>query len=291
MRILLTGSAGRIGQAIRARLERRHEVVTLDRLAAPGTDVVADLTDGGALSRALHGAQAVVHTAALHAPHVGHASEAEFMRVNVEGTRLLAEACLAQGVRKLVFTSTTALYGGGEAGPSDAAWMDEQTSPVPRTIYHRSKLLAEALLRELADTGKLDVTVLRMSRCFPEPADRMAVFRLHRGVDARDVAAAHELALEGPGFRLFVVSGATPFLPGDAASLGRDASEVLATRAPGLVRAFSKRGWALPSRIDRVYCAAAAARDLGWRARFGFSEVLRQWENGSAEVRPPASGS
>jgi nucleoside-diphosphate-sugar epimerase len=175
MKVLVTGSAGRIGQAIHARLLRRHSVITLDRSPTSMTQVVADITDRAALDRALAGVDAVVHTAALHAPHVGHVPDAEFMRVNVEGTRILAEACQAAGVRRLVFTSTTALYGDASVHADRAGWVDEHTEPVPRTIYHRSKRVAEALLRELADAGRLDVTVLRMSRCLPEPAPDMAV--------------------------------------------------------------------------------------------------------------------
>jgi nucleoside-diphosphate-sugar epimerase len=118
-----------------------------------------------------------------------------------------------------------------------------------------------------------------MSRCFPEAVPLMAVYRLHRGVDARDVADAHVAALQRgvPGrSRCFVISGATPFEPGDAAGLARDAPAVLALRAPALVEAFARRGWALPASIDRVYDARRAARELGWQARFGYDEVLRQ---------------
>ena len=52
-----------------------------------------------------------------------------------------------------------------------------------------------------------------MSRCFPEPADLMAVFRLTRGIDARDVANAHLCSVEKrlSGFNRFIISGATPF--------------------------------------------------------------------------------
>lgn len=290
MKILLTGSAGRIGQAIHARLLREHSVVTFDRSPTSMTQVVADITDRSAVARALEGVDAVVHTAALHAPHVGHVPEAEFMRVNVEGTRLLAEACIAAGVRRMVFTSTTALYGDASVHKDRAGWVDESTEPLPRTIYHRSKLVAESLLREVAESGRLNVTVLRMSRCLPEPAPAMAVYRLHRGIDARDVAAAHECALDGSGYRLFVISGATPFLPDDAALLKRDAAAALALRAPALVRTFHERGWTLPRTIDRVYCAAKAQRELGWSPRHGFEEVLRQLDEGSPEVLPPLAG-
>ena len=145
------------------------------------------------------------------------------------------------------------------------------------------------MLESAAARGGLAVTVLRMSRCFPEPAPMMAAYRLHRGIDARDVADAHARALETerPGLRRFVISSATPFEPGDMHELERDAPTVLRRRAPELAEAFVRRGWSLPKSIDRVYCAALAMRELGWQPRFGFAEVLKMLDEGSSEVLPP----
>jgi nucleoside-diphosphate-sugar epimerase len=198
-------------------------------------------------------------------------------------------ACLDAGIRRLVFTSTTALYGDA-ATPSDrAGWVTEDTIPVPRTIYHRTKMLAETLLQEAATSTNLRVTVLRMSRCFPEPAPLMACYRLHRGIDARDVATAHELAVLGSDkpFRVYVVSGATPFVEEDVFALKSDAASVFARREPGLVKALSERNWPVPRTVDRIYSSARIQRELGWRPRFDYREVLRQYDEESPEVLPP----
>ena len=66
----------------------------------------------------------------------------------------------------------------------------------------------------------VDLTLLRMSRCFPEPAHLMAAYRLYRGIDARDVARAHAaLGSADPGLRTHVISAATPFRHEDLADL------------------------------------------------------------------------
>jgi nucleoside-diphosphate-sugar epimerase len=113
----------------------------------------------------------------------------------------------------------------------------------------------------------------------------MAIYRLHRGVDARDVADAHAGALgdERPGFRKYVISGATPFLREDAVQLFDDASEVLRKRAPRLRRP-ARLG--LPDSIDRVCDPGLAMKELGWRPRFGFEEVLKMLDDRSSEVLP-----
>lgn len=291
MKVLVTGASGRVGRAICAHLGASHEVLGLDRLPSPHTQWVADVGDAPTLARALNGVQAVVHTAALHAPHVGVAPEAEFQRINVDATRQLLKLAEAAGVERFVFTSTTALYGHAATPTGRAGWVDEALPPQPRTIYHRSKLAAEALVQRAAANGRLSATVLRMSRCFAEPAALMAAYRLHRGVDVRDVANAHALALglAEPGYRVFIASGATPFERADCPALAHDAARVLRHKAPELEAAFAQRGWPLPRSIDRVYVPHALMA-LGWQPRHGFDEVLRQLDAASPEVLPEPAG-
>jgi UDP-glucose 4-epimerase len=292
MKILVTGSSGRIGRAIHIRLSREHRIVGFDSAPSSTAAWVGDLANSALLARAMQGADAVVHSAALHAPHVPHVSAARFRQVNVDGTRRVLDAASAAGVGRIVFTSTTALYGSA-ANPGDTtAWVDETLSPQPQTIYHHTKLEAEALLREAATQGGPSVRILRMSRCFPEPVNLMAVFRLHRGIDARDVADAHAAALAhaGAAAATFVISGATPFLREDCQALHLQPQALLRQRAPRLVDAFRHRGWPLPTRIDRVYSAQQAMQALDWRARYGFEEVLAQYDQHVPEILPPGTG-
>lgn len=166
MKVLVTGASGRVRRAIYIRLCSGHAVLGYDQAPSSTADIVASLEDTDRLRRALEGVNAVVHTAALHAPHVGLCSEAEFERVHVHCTAELLRLSLAAGIRRFVFTSTTALYGAAATPPGQAGWTAEDTVPQPRTIYHRTKLQAENLLEAAAGRGELEVTVLRMSRCF-----------------------------------------------------------------------------------------------------------------------------
>ena len=286
MKILLTGSSGRIGRAIYGALAGSHEVVGIDRNVFSTTQVIGDFTDADILNPLLYGADAVIHTAGPHAPHVGVLPDAEFERINVEGTKTLFELALAAGVKRFVYTSTTALYGHA-IKPGECTWVDEETPPAPKSIYHRTNLAAESLLEEAA-TPQMPVRVMRMSRCFPEPAPAMALYRLHRGVDARDVAQGHALALthQGEAFERFILSHPTPFKREDCAALAEDAPSIIAKYAPELTRAFAERGWKLPQSIDRVYDAGAAVERLGWRPRWDWREVLSQLDRESIEVLP-----
>ncbi len=289
MRIVLTGSSGRIGRAIFGALCGQHEVIGIDRSPFSTTHVVGDFASEMLLRPVLRGADALIHTAALHAPHVGTVPNEEFQRINVDGTRLIAQEAIAAGVKRIVFTSTTALYGYAVSVGS-CTWIDEDTPPLPKSIYHQTKLEAENTLEEMAGP-EFVVRVLRMSRSFPEPGDIMAAYRLHRGVDARDVADAHVAALSNGGahFQRYIVSAASPFVMQDYESLSIDAASVIRRRVPDLAAEFDRRGWSLPRTIDRVYDSSRAKNGLGWQSLFSFDEVLAQMDRRSLEVLPPGS--
>jgi UDP-glucose 4-epimerase len=287
MKIAITGINGRIGRAIHFSLCRNNKITGVDKSVSSITTHPGDIGDFDLLNDAFRGADAVVHTAALHAPHVGIYDDNEFYRINVKGTETVVRAAIKCGARTLVFTSTTALYGFACRHPDHATWIDESTKPEPKSIYHRTKLEAEQFL-ESESNRNLKVTTLRMSRCFPEPASIMAMYRLHRGIDARDVAEAHHLALaeSDEHYRMFVVSGATPFQKSDCSSLKQSPVAVLNKRCPEICELFESRGWPFPGSIDRVYDSSKAQQALRWKPAYGFAEVVNLLDNQIAEVLP-----
>ena len=135
MKILLTGASGRVGRAVYIRLCREHHVIGFDQAPSSTADVVASLGNEPALRAALRGVEAVIHTAALHAPHVGHQRESAFEEINVQGTAALLRLALQAGVSRFVYTGTTALYGAGAAPAGQAAWVTEETTPQPQTMH------------------------------------------------------------------------------------------------------------------------------------------------------------
>ncbi len=290
-KVVVTGSSGRIGRAIHWILMQQSEVVGLDVSPSSATTLLGDIRSKDTLLKATEGADTIFHCAALHAPHVGISSDRDFYEINVEATRVLCEAAVANGVSKIVFTSTTALYGYANLGIDEAAWINEQTVPKPRTVYHRTKLEAEHVLQEFAG-DQLLVRVLRMSRCFPEPAPVMAVYRLHRGVDYRDVAEAHYLAAsiqDDLPYDTYVISGSTPFRRSDCSMLYTNAVEKIRFREPDLANEFERRGWLLPNSIDRVYDSSYAKQKLGWQAKHGAFDLLKQYDEGHFETLPPVN--
>ncbi|MBV8259127.1 MAG: NAD-dependent epimerase/dehydratase family protein [Actinobacteria bacterium] len=178
-------------------------------LEAAGHDVDAtfvDVRDRDALTRAVDGAEAVVHVAAIYS---FTAPEAEIEAVNVAGTANVIAACRAAGVRRLVATSSCAT-----CGPVPGRAATEEDSPPPEELtvpYKRTKIEAERLVLAAEGIEALCVnptTPVGEGDKAPTPTGRMVRgvasgrFRLAlRGagvnlVDVRDVALGHVLALE-----------------------------------------------------------------------------------------------
>jgi UDP-glucose 4-epimerase len=292
MTLVVTGSAGHLGEALmRTRRAEGRPALGLDLVPSPFTDRVGTILDPGFVADGLAGAQAVVHTATLHKPHVATHADRAFLDVNVLGTLTLLEAAVKAGIDAFVLTSTTSAFGSAltPAAGAPAAWITEDVTPVPRNIYGTTKLAAEALAELFARRDRLPVAILRTSRFFPEPDDDPAKAvayplanvqaneLLYRRADIADVAEAHLRAVERApalGFARLIVSATTPFGPDDLAGLRRDAPAVLARRYPEQPALYAARGWRMFPALDRVYVNRRARNALGWTPRYDFAHVL-----------------
>ena len=269
---LITGSSGRIGSAVAARLQQNGTVIGVDINAGPQTTHVVNLLDHEALIPLVEMADAIVHCAALHAPHVGIESEKAFHDLNVSVTLFLLRA--SNPLSPFVFTSSTSVYGHALSSPTQACWIDETVLPKPADIYDKTKWEAERVIKSEAASGRA-VTTLRMSRCFPETEYEMALYRLYRGVDLRDVVQAHTQALRrNSGHAEYVISGPTPFIHEDIEALKNDPRQVLAERIPEALTIFEQKQWPIPVGIDRVYSSALAQQEMGYKPRYGFFEFV-----------------
>lgn len=273
MKVMITGSSGRIGSALAKFLSNTAEIFSIDSRPGPFTNFVVDIREKAKVFEITKEVDAVIHCAALLNTHIGLSSESDFWQVNVKGTENLLEACLKYKVKRFVFTSTTSAYGDALIHPKKAVWVTEELSPQPRDIYDETKIAAEKLCMEASKNG-LTCISLRMSRCFPEREDLMAIYRLYRGVHESDVAMAHKLALFLPtqGYEMFNISCQSPFSQEEAEELKYNADAVILRHFPWAKEEFLKRGWSLPKSIDRVYVIQKARKALGYHPLHNFSE-------------------
>jgi UDP-glucose 4-epimerase len=306
MPILVTGSAGHLGEALmRTLLASGREAIGIDLKASPLTTMVGSIIDRAFVRRCVSGVDMVIHAATLHKPHVATHSKQAFVDINITGTLNLLEEAVPAGVRAFVFTSSTSVFGRALTPPpgAPAAWITEDVVPLPKNIYGVTKLAAEQLCELFHRTRGLPTIVLRTSRFFPDPDDRKetrdayddgnvkANEFLYRRADIEDVVSAHLLALENAttlGFGRYIVSATTPFTRDDLQDLHTNAHAAVVRRVPGYVDVYAPRGWSMFPRIDRVYVNDRARTDLGWDPRYDFGHVMELLRNGEDPRSPLA---
>ncbi len=164
MQVLVIGGAGYIGShAARALRRAGHEVLIYDNLSnghaelAAGFELIrADLADRATLSTALRRVDSVMHFAA-HA-YVGESvrDPRKYFQNNVEAGLVLLNACLDCGIRRIIFSSTCAVYGTPEKIP-----ITEQTPRQPVNPYGTSKLFFENALEAYGHAYGLKYAALR----------------------------------------------------------------------------------------------------------------------------------
>jgi len=202
-RVLITGGAGFVGSTLADRLlAEGREVVALDSfdpfypeaakrenlagaLRSPRFRLeVGDLRDPAAVARALPGVEAVVHLAALAGVRPSLERPAEYADVNVRGTAVLAEAMARAGVARLVFASSSSVYGEREG----TSGRFRESDPVERPVspYAATKKAGELLLHSFHHAHGLSVTCARIFTAYgprqrPDLAIRKFAERMRAG--------------------------------------------------------------------------------------------------------------
>jgi len=161
--VLVTGSAGRIGQAVVAELQARgHKVRGFDRVATPGCDdmIVGNLADAAAVERAMNGAGTLIHLAATP-------DDADFLSElapnNVIGVYHVLEAARKVGVARMILASSgQVVWHQRLRGPLPVG-VDVQ--PSPRAWYAACKVFLEAAGRAFAEAYPMTVIAVRLGWC------------------------------------------------------------------------------------------------------------------------------
>ncbi len=168
MKALVTGSSGLLGQCQTKLLVDRGDTVTGFDMVAPtdatdGIEVVCgDMREAGALRDAARGVDVIYHLAAGQRmkPQFAALDEQEIFDMNLRGVDNVLEVALELGIPKVVFVSSSGIYGIPQTVPCT-----EAHPTVPLGAYGESKLQAEALCVRAIDRG-LDVTALRPMSLF-----------------------------------------------------------------------------------------------------------------------------
>lgn len=284
MRVLVTGSAGKIGSALVARLTNEgHAVSTFDHTAQPHEAAHAhlpgDLRDVNAVRRAVQGADAVMHLGAI--AHDRFGAPEDVLAVNVLGTLNVLLACGEAGVKRVVFFSSVNALGNFQGHRVTTRFpIDDNYPRHPISPYQVSKYLGEEACRSFSDRyGMVTICLRPVLVAGPEMYARWRehgdTFRadMHRPdywsyVDLSDVCDAALLALTAEG----VTHGAFLLAAPDT-TMAAPTAELVDRWYPDVPwPEVSRKEW-LAGRPNRslVDCAHAA-KVLGWEPRHTWRE-------------------
>jgi UDP-glucose 4-epimerase len=301
MRVLVTGGAGYIGSVIAEELLRAgHTPVVYDSFVKghrealpPDVPVVeGDVADTARVRAALeaHNIEAVIHMAALIEVGLSVAHPERFFQNNVGGSASVLSAMVEAGVKKLVFSSTAALYGDPERLPI------EETAPTqPTNPYGVSKLMVEQMLAWVAPVHGISATALRYFNAAGatersgedhEPETHLIPLVLRAAAAGRpvqlfgtdyptadgtsvrdyihvvDLAQAHVLALgrEQPGLRVYNVGNGAGYSVRQVIEAARTVT--------GLPLEVEERPRRMGDQVATVASAERIRAELGWRPRY-----------------------
>jgi UDP-glucose 4-epimerase len=170
MKTLITGVAGFLGSALAAKLvEEGHEVIGLDDLSTGKEDAIpdgiqfelGDIMDRPTLWTLLQGVECVYHLAARVAVRESILYPREYNSTNVGGTVSVMEAMRDVGVKRVVFTSSGAVYGAQVAQP-----LHEDLVPAPDSPYAVSKLSAEYYVKTIGRLWGIETVTLRIFNAY-----------------------------------------------------------------------------------------------------------------------------
>ncbi len=283
----MTGAAGFIGQhVVRRLLCDGVQVVGLDRRPwsdAPCAALVADIRDADALRDAFDQVRprAVIHLASLVGVRSSVEDPSGYRETNVEGTANVVEAAAACGAERIVFSSSSSVYGARTPRASE-----ETDALEPRSPYAATKVEAEAIVRRFAGRS----TIARLFTVYgPGMRPDLA---LHRFVAA--IEGGHPITMFGDGRSERDYTHVSDIAEGLVASLSRSGPEhltcnlgsghsvTLAVVIETLSACLGRPAVvieAAPHPADAPHTRAslrAAALHLGYQPRVGFERGVRE---------------
>ena len=160
MKIIVTGGSGFIGSNVVKYLSKNHEVKIFDFKKPNNLDnefIQGDITDAAHVINSIKDCDVVIHLAATLGVIHTEANPVLTLDTNLGGTINVLEACKINKINKIIFSSSSEVYGEPLKIP-----MDETDKPIPMTTYGVAKFAAEEYIKAYSKTFGLQYTMFRL---------------------------------------------------------------------------------------------------------------------------------
>tara|TARA_B100000029_G_scaffold492747_1_gene554422 strand:- start:9058 stop:9969 length:912 start_codon:yes stop_codon:yes gene_type:complete len=160
-KVLVTGGNGFIGSEVcKLLLENNYSVISFDleknKLKGVKSNFNGSILDPIELAHAIKGCDYVIHLAASLGVANTEKNRLECLHINIQGTINLLEACVKQNIKKVIFASSSEIYGEQKIVPI------KESAPLnPKSNYAITKLVGEEYMRAYFDTHKLKYNICR----------------------------------------------------------------------------------------------------------------------------------
>ena len=164
MKIAITGGSGFIGTHLVDLLKDEHEILILDRNHSSNQNVdfiECDLLETEKISNVLEGSDIVIHLAAAVGVKLTEENPLHTLNVNIQGTHNVLESCKKNNVKKIIFASSSEIYGEATHIP-----IKETDPPMPITNYGVSKITSEEYVKAYATTSSMKYSILRFFNAY-----------------------------------------------------------------------------------------------------------------------------
>tara|TARA_B100000029_G_scaffold116389_1_gene109188 strand:+ start:23907 stop:24797 length:891 start_codon:yes stop_codon:yes gene_type:complete len=164
MKIAITGGSGFIGTSLVNLLKNQHEILILDRTPSQIQDIdffECDLLESEKISGALEEIDIVIHLAAAVGVKLTEEDPLHTLNLNIQGTHNVLESCKKNNVKKIIFASSSEIYGEAQKVP-----IKETDPPMPITNYGVSKITGEEYVKAYSKTSSIKYSILRFFNAY-----------------------------------------------------------------------------------------------------------------------------
>jgi len=302
-RLVVTGGAGFIGShVVDALVDAGADVTVLDDLSTGSESflarsrdkirlVMGDVREAAQLDRVLPGADAVWHLAANPEVRTGETDPTGHVAANIDPTLALLEGMRRHDVPKMLFTSTSTVYGRAEVRPTP-----EDYGPLlPISVYGGCKLACEALISSYAETFGLDALLFRFANVVGPRSNHGVTFDFVRKLRADP--ARLEILGDGTQTKSYISvddtvaamvhafrhapGGCHPYNIGSmdaipVSRIGEIVAEVMGLEPDFVFTGGAPDGAGWRGDVKHMALDVSRLDALGWRPRHGSEEAIRR---------------